>query len=259
MSQVYNIGYRGGCGGFIFLHFLLLSDQFNKEIFLDTPFEQVIKDQWDIPNPVEWKTKERLPCNFESVNNPVNLNKVTYHCGPTYEQYFGYGEFSSIVFDNYKNVMAEDWPKVTTLENFRNLPKFILDEIYTTMGCSNAIDYLLEILPRKTIWLYTDIHSQNELSYFKKAYYYENKPEKEKLQINENLIQIYNNEPVDKYAVPFLYDSNIVIKLQDWVNDPDLLIELKILDKINDKQLKLLNHWKKLHPPNLLTKLNIKY
>lgn len=258
-NKVYNIGYRGGCGGFIFLHFLLLSENFYKNIFLDTNFEDVLTTQWRINNPTEWKRNEFWPYNFKSISDVSDLAKITYYCGPTHEVYFDNEEFHKPIFGYYKEIMAEEWPHVNSIDDFNNLPAYILEETYNTLECRNVIDHIRKLLPKTNIWLYTDFQSQNELSFYKKAYYYQNKPEKEKINTSNDFTEVWNNELVDKYAIPFLNKSDITIKLQDWINDPDLLVDLKIIDKINDRQYKLLQHWKSLHSSNLLTALKIKH
>ena len=76
-SQFYNVGYCGGSGGFIFLHFLLLSEQYycsfgNNQISLD----EIIKNQWNIKNNFTWKKTEVWPSNVDTINSDKQLCKI---------------------------------------------------------------------------------------------------------------------------------------------------------------------------------------
>jgi len=47
------------------------------------------------------------------------------------------------------------------------------------------------------------------------------------------------------------------IKLQDWVNRPELLVELGLIKTVNKQQITLLQRWKLLHAPQLLEEIGI--
>lgn len=257
-QHIYNIGYRGGSGGFLFLHFLLLSDQCYNDIFDNIDFPDVIAQQWNISDHQRWKASEYWPNNFKSINNDSSLTKISYFCNPTVEEFFQKKQLLDTVIIGYNNVKDPDWPAVESLKDFVNLPNWIYDEIYNTLDCKNTLGYLKGQADLKHIWLYTDFNSQNELAYYKKAYFYHKQPSREKIQDFEDKTEIWNGISVDKNAVHFLNHSHIQIKLQDLVNSPDSLIDHGLIKQVNQKQHNLLKHWKSLHPPELLNKIGIK-
>jgi hypothetical protein len=257
-QHIYNIGYRGGSGGFLFLHFLLLSDQYYCDIFDNVNFSDVVAQQWNISDHNLWKINESWPNNCKSINDDSTLNKIVYFCNPTIEEFFQKKQSIKNVAVGYNNVKDPSWPAVESINDFVNLPKWIYDEIYNTLDCKNTLAYLTGQANVKSVWLYTDFDSQNELAYYKKAYFYHTQPLREKMQDFKTRTELWNGISVDKNAVHFLNHSDIQIKLQDLVNTPDLLIDHGLIRQVNQKQHKLLTHWKSLHPPELLKKIGIK-
>jgi len=257
-QNTYNIGYQGGSGGFLFLHFFLLSDQYYNDIFDDVDFSDVVKQQWNIVNHREWKKKEFWPNNLAVVEAKTYLNKLLYFCNPTVEDFFQKKQILDIVVNWYQDIKDPAWPIITSVNDFVNLQGGIFDEMYNTLEYKNTLLYLTSQDNSKSIWLYTDFDSQNELAYYKQAYFYSDRPDKEKIQKTTDLTESWQHLEVDKNAVYFLNHSNIQIKLQDLVNSPDLLIDHGLIDHVNQKQYDLLKHWKSLHPPELLNKIGIK-
>lgn len=253
----YNIGYRGGSGGFLLLHFLLLSEQYYTNVFDNIDLSEVVAKQWNIVDHREWKKTEFWPNNFKSINGNSTLNKIAYFCNPTVEEFFQKKDSTDMVSNWYSNIKDHSWPAISSLNDLINLPKSIYDEMYTTLDCKNMLKYLTE-LNTKFVWLYTDFDSQNELAYYKKAYFYHNRPKKEKIQDFESHTELWNSISVDQHAVHFLNHSSIQIKLQDLVNTPELLIDHGMIDRVNQPQTDLLRRWKKLHPPEILKKIGIK-
>jgi hypothetical protein len=260
-EQIYRVGYRGGSGGFIFLHFLMLSEEWSEHGYHYNDqypdFDSIIKHQWNITNHSLWKQNEVWPDNYATLATKSDLKKLLYYCNP-----------DKLEFDNrvfcifgtcYNNIKDSQWPLIKTVDDFNNLPQRIQQEVFDTIPNAQCYVKSSSNLPT-SIWLYTDSESQHELSYFKKAYFYHSNPAREKI-INFHscgLSQTWNNELVDVKAIYFLENSDIQIKLQDWVNDPELLIQHGLIDSINQKQLDLLTRWKKLHPAELLEKIGIK-
>lgn len=257
-QHIFNIGYRGGSGGFLFLHFLLLSEQHYSNIFDNITFNDVVSQQWNISEHNLWKTTEFWPNNFKSINDDSALNKIVYFCNPTAEDFFQKKQLLDNVVINYNNVKDSAWPLIQSLDDFVNLPTWIHDELYSTLDCKNILLYLSGQTNVKSVWLYTDFDSQNELAYYKKAYFYYQQPLKEKIQHSSDLVEMWNGVRVDKNAVYFLNNSDIQIKMQDLVNTPDSLIDCGLIDRVNQKQYNLLEHWKSLHPPELLQKIGVK-
>jgi hypothetical protein len=257
-QNIYNIGYRGASGGFLFLHFLLLSDRYYTDIFNNVDFSDAVEQQWNISNPENWKATEFWPENFKSINDDSGLDRIAYFCNPTIQDFFQKQKTLDIVAKCYDNVKDPSWPVLTSPADFVNLPTWIYDEIYQTLDCKNALCYLMGQANIKSVWLYTDINSQNELAYYKKAYIYRNQPSKEKIQDLDDRTEIWNGISVDKDAMYFLNNSDIQIKLQDLVNVPDSLIDCGLINNVNQKQYNLLKLWKSLHSPEILQKIGIK-
>jgi hypothetical protein len=257
-QYTYNIGYRGGSGGFLFLHFLLLSDQYYNDIFGNVDLSDVVKQQWNIANHSEWKNTEFWPNNHAIVEAKTDLDKLLYFCNPTAEDFFQKKYTVDIVAKWYQDIKDPAWPIITSVDDFVNLPQWISDEMYNTLECKNTLLYLADKDKTKTVWLYTDFDSQNELAYYKKAYFYYDQPDKEKIQKSTDLTETWQNLKVDKNAAYFLNHSDIQIKLQDLVNSPDSLIDHGLITHVSQKQHDLLKHWKSLHPPELLNKIGIK-
>jgi hypothetical protein len=110
-----------------------------------------------------------------------------------------------------------------------------------------------------TAIVYTDIESQNELCFFKRAHWYIHTSTQG--QKNNNAITTgvpYGTELVDPGILPFLQSADIVIKLQQVVNTGGkILEELFEIPAINTQQHLLLQRWKQLHPDQLLQKIGI--
>jgi hypothetical protein len=248
--MTYNIGYRGGSGGFIFLHFLLLSDKYQTCFNNNYDFKNILETQWNISNLSNWKDSEVWPDNYSTVLEKNDKDKLLYFCNPDKNDFF---DFFFINFKkNYSNVKDPSWPDLDSFDDFFKLPKKIQDEVTHThkvriFNCQKIY-----------IWLYTDIYSQNELAWHKKAYFYANENNKEKITNIESHATVWKDTLVDPKSVYFLENSNIQIKLQDWVNEPDMLVDCQLIEKVSQPQINLLNHWKKLHPPELLQKIGIR-
>lgn len=257
-QHTYNIGYRGGSGGFLFLHFLLLSEHYYTDMFDEVNFSHVLQQQWNIANHREWKNTEFWPNNHAVIEAKTDLNKLLYFCNPTAEDFFQKKHTVNIVASWYQDIKDPAWPIIASVDDFVNLPQWIINEMYNTLECKNTLLYLASKGYSKSVWLYTDFDSQNELAYYKKAHFYNAQPDKEKIQKSCERTESWQNLEVDKNAVYFLNHSDIQIKLQDLVNSPDSLIDHGLIDRVSQKQHDLLKHWKSLHPPELLKKIGIK-
>lgn len=257
-QHIYNIGYRGGSGGFLFLHFLLLSDLYHTDIFDNVNFSDVIAQQWNISNHTLWKNTEFWPNSIKTIESNTESSKILFFCNPGLEDFFQKKQQLDFIIKCYRDIMDPTWPALHSIENFINLPDWICQELDHTLESRNMLQYLRQQRLDKTVWLYTDFDSQNELAYYKKAYLYYNRPQQKKIQNVADLTEMWNGISVDKNAVYFLNHSDIQIKLQDLVNSPELLIDHGLIEKVNQKQYDLLKHWKSLHPPELLNKIGIK-
>jgi hypothetical protein len=71
-------------------------------------------------------------------------------------------------------------------------------------------------------------------------------------------IGIYKNQEVCGKILPFLETANAVIKLQDLTNHTArVLKQVFDIESLNYQQINLIEHWKTLHPPHLLTSIGI--
>lgn len=254
----YHLGYRGGSGGFLLLHFLLLSDEYFTS-FADISLNEAIDKQWNILDHAAWKSTETWPSNFITVVNRSNLKNLLYFCNPSTNEFFSpYCDFSKLI-PSYDRIKDVTWPAIKNFHDFLLLPPYIKNELAKTdplLFKWLICDIKINKNP-KTIWVYTDVYSQNELAYYKRAYWYQNKSLKSKMVDLSDRTAEWNNLQVDKAAVDFLNRSDFQVKLQDFVNDPTILIDLKLIKQTNQEQMQLLNRWIKLHPPELLEKIGI--
>lgn len=217
-----------------------------------------VASQWNISDNLKWKDSEVIPYNYESINGESGLDKILYYCNPTTEAFFEKQRLTDIVLKRYASIKQPAWPTLHNLTDLVNLDDTICDKVCSILRCKNILTYLRTNIPAtKTVWLYTDFHSQNEMAFLKKAYLYFKDPEKEKITDFSELTDTWQNVTVDKHAVYFLNNTDIQIKLQDWINNPELLVDLGLVDTVNQKQFDLLDHWRKLHPPGLLYSMGI--
>jgi hypothetical protein len=257
-KTVYHLGYRGGSGGFLLLHLLLLSDNFFCSFSEQKQFDQILKDQWNITDHKLWKQHEHWPDNFITANSNSSLNKILFECNPSVDDFFRYNKLFQRFNQAYLDVKEPSWPNITSFVDFDQLPQRIKSEVIDVLDCENLIQVALSgSTHKKSIWLYTDIHSQNELAFYKKASFYYQRPDREKIKNFADKSKKWQNTLVDIDAIYFLNNSNIQIKLQDLVNDPKILITHGLIDSINQNQYRLLTRWKNLHPPELLKKIGI--
>jgi hypothetical protein len=256
-SCVYHVGYRGGSGGFMLLHTLLLSTQYHSCDSEDRDLSKMINQQWNISTPSLWKTYEHWPDNFRTLTSTNNLKKILYFCNPDKEYFFNYQLDLFETFNkSYNNIKDSLWPNITSFNDFKNLPLRLQIEICNELDLASIINYVSS--SKKYIWLYTDIKSQNELAFYKKAYWYHPTTHRNTKITDLSIFSARWQElQVDQPAVYFLEHSDILIRLQDLVNNPEILIKHQLLTDITQDQLDFINHWKNLHPPELLQAIGI--
>jgi hypothetical protein len=251
--------YSGGSGGFLLLHLLLLSGKFYTAFDVNESINSIIDKQWNVSDHLKWKKSETWPNNLATLSATTSLDRLYFICNPDEDS--------------------------------------------------------ASFVPAKNLMLYTDIDSQIELSYYKKAYWFFNdRSSSLKIAVFKKLIQEWNahycnlkdpswpshvsarhinrlpkkiqQELLDseqtlrllkKFAdcrlcsvanykkdlvnlsiLPFLQNADVVVKLQDLVNSNGTVLEnLLGIPPINRQQRDLIDHWKKLHPPDLLEKIAI--
>jgi len=259
-QNIFHVGYCGGSGGFLLLHMLLLSNQYFTCFENNKSFEEVFQEQWNINDLTKWKTTEVWPRNFTTVECKTDLDKILYFCNPSVDEFFN---FEISLFPGFKQSYCDikdlAWPGIKSYNDFLNLPSWIQQEAVDTLPhASEIISYVRAPQQlKKYIWIYTDFDSQNELAFCKKAYFYNQSPDREKITDFTSYIGTWQNTIVDRLSVDFLNKTDIQIKLQDLVNTPEILIKHGLVTNINSSQIIFLENWKKLHPSELLKKIGI--
>lgn len=254
MPNDLNIIYSGGSGGFLLLHFLLLSDQYYCNFNQDND----LISQWNIINPSKWKSTEIWPDNLATLNSPTNKSKIYFFFEPVDKITNKYGGKNLVIYtsfinqitlasykranwfclkgefghnrdlinvwrQHYNNIKDPSWPACPNLKHFERLPKYIQQEILNN-------PYTKTCYPRMSI----------------------------KSQLLANNSKTVNNTIVYNKIAPSIADADIAIKLEDFVNDHgNLLLTQLNLPPINILQQELINKWKNLHPSKLLKQINI--
>ena len=266
MSNI-SLHYSGGSGGFICLHILLETDRyfcsleglpFLSDLNFSNNFNYLKSKQWNINNTDNWKDNEAWPDNAKTENTDSIREKIFFYCN----QFHPHNDSKTILlytdvesqltlskFKNahwyfnsrtvkrlprwqttYHTIKANHWnDNVDLLTEFDSLPKYQQEEI-------------LKSIPLDTIESVT----------------------------NSSVIPVVNSEKIlSTYAVldngikvlpvvaEFYKKADYCIRLQDLINTSGkALLDLLELSH-TEKHIKLINQWKKLHPPELLTNIGI--
>lgn len=244
-----DLGYQGGSGGFILLHLLLCSGEYYVSFEDGHTFDDVMAMQWQITDPCRWKNSEVWPDNNNTMTQSGPLSLIFYYCNPRLKQYFSP---KNDIVNCYQGCKDPSWPIIEDFESYNKLPKWIRDECEQQHGLAPLVQNIAR--DKKFLWLYTDIDSQNELSFYKKAYWYAQKPKKPKRRFKH---RIYNNMQVDPRALPFLRRCDIALYLQDVIKNPGILVDHGLIKSVNATQIRLIEKWLSLHPLELLRKTNL--
>lgn len=245
-----HLGYRGGSGGFILLHLLLCSGEYHVSFDGGHTFNDVMDTQWRITDPRCWKNNEVWPNHADTVMECSPLPRIFYYCNPGLEEYFSPQNY---IVNSYQRCKDPSWPDVKDFESYSKLPKHIRDECEIQHGLAPLVQHTTR--HKKFVWIYTDIDSQNELSFYKKAYWYYERPERRKRILLKR--GIYNNTQVDISALPFLQRCDTALYLQDVVKNPSILVDQGLIRSVNTRQTQLIERWLSLHPLELLQKTNL--
>jgi hypothetical protein len=268
-----NLFYSGGSGGFLLLHLLLLSDQYFSSFPTELSLDEIIKHQWQIKDPAQWKEKEISPSETETKKAVCDLQKIYFYCNPNYAniKYFPGGvnlclytdyasqrklayykkanwfydsayisSFTAYKFlirswqDHYRNVKDSSWPDCKTFRKIKNLPEYIQKELLDNPHTHNYLNYKFKNLPKYKF------ENLSDLTF-------------------EHYTELYQGDAVYKPIYPFILNADVRIKLQDLVNsNAEILLDLLDIPKINSKQKDLLDHWRSLHCPQLLRDIGIR-
>lgn len=74
------IGYSGASGGFLLLHFILLSHRYNIQFENNKSIRDIIGYQWNIKNAKYWKENEVWPSNSKTLLLPGS--RIYFFCNP---------------------------------------------------------------------------------------------------------------------------------------------------------------------------------
>jgi hypothetical protein len=254
MSSDLILSYSGGSGGYLLLHFLLLT----KKYYCSFDQDNDLISQWQITDPSKWKSTEIKPNNINTLSSTTTKSKIYFFCNPTEDMLLKYSGKSIVIYTSlanqiemanykrahwfmnknefginrdfvkswrahYNNIKDASWPACPRLKQFNCLPQYIQKELLNDT-------YTKTVYPTQSI--------KNILLAEKST--------------------IVNNTKVYSEIANFIIGADIAIKLEDFVNNyGEKLLKSLELPPINDCQRHLINNWKRLHPKTLLKKINI--
>jgi hypothetical protein len=267
-----NIFYSGGSGGFYLLHWILLykkhyanfsSDNELKVKFISQLTNEhrsqlrLSRDSYQNIKDPKWPHYKYYFNNFDSLSPPMKLELQQHHSNwadPTnLDGWLDY-QLDCIIQHQWNNSAGwkstEQWP-----ENSVTLSTGCPQRKYKIYFFCNDVDQWKNY-PGKRIVLYTDIFSQLRLGAFKHANWFRNTTLNTKQIIKEilkNNITKINNEYIHADLVSAFNSADLVIKLQDLITDPTGTLGIAP----TDDHIKFRNHWKSLHPTQLLEKCKL--
>lgn len=267
-AQDLKILYSGASGGFVVLHYLLLTRKYQIDIINHQPLEEIIEHQWAVRFPGKWKSKELWPDNsqtdllpsprlyfFCGFNNTIGHfpgdNLVVYtdiSSQIKLAQYKNANWFCSTSFygdarrvyrnwqQHYQKIKDSTWPACASWRKLNQLPKDIYNEIVSNDHHKQFIDYE-QSLKSRTFGRSTATSESIKIS---------------------NSVD-YQGRSIAKEAKNLINVAKYSILLQDFINsNGQELLDLLDLGTVSDEQIQLLNHWKSLHPKELLEQIGIR-
>jgi hypothetical protein len=267
-----NIFYSGGSGGFYFLHWILLykkhyasfsstnelKDKFISQLTNEHKSQlRLSRESYqNIKDPL-WPQYKNYYNNFDQFSLPIKQELQKYHdqwAEPTaVDGWFDY-QLDSILHNQWN--LLDSWKATEHWPNNQNTllaPR--MHRKYKIYFFCNDVDQW-KTYPGKRIVLYTDIFSQLRLSTFKRANWFTHPQINTEQQIKEilkNNITKINNEYIHTDLVSAFDSANQIIKLQDLIADPNAVLGIAP----TDNHVKFQNHWKSLHPTQLLEKCKL--
>lgn len=277
-----NILYSGGSGGFYIFHWILLYKKHyaafsqRQENELSSAALADLRIKFISQLTAEQKKQLTLSRNsYQNIKDPQ---------WPDYDYYLNhYDQFdcsiqeeleeshnlwaSPITVDGwidyqYKYILYHQWHNLTKWKSHEFFPDNV-ETLNTTCSqrkhkiyfFSNEIERW-KTYPGKRIVIYTDIASHLRLSLYKKAQWFVSPPYNTK-QVIKNVLKnhgtrFHNDSVYDNLFPAFEYADHIV-KLQDLIADPATALDIP---PTND-HLIFRDHWKSLHPDQLLKKCKI--
>jgi hypothetical protein len=249
-SDLY-LGYCGGSGGFILLHLLLCSGDFFVDFADGRNFDDVLESQWQITKSHLWKSTEAWPDRWNTIWADSPLPRIYFYCNPAPGTYFEQPQH--YILEAYGAVKDGSWPDIHSFEDYTRLSQRIKEECEIQHKLSPLVRYYSG--SKKFVWIYTDVQSQIELSFYKKAHWYYRNPTLPKHDLQAH--GIYRDCLVDIEAMPFLPYCDVKLRLQDVISDPEVLVHQGLIKLVNTQQRQLIHKWLSLHPPELLEKIGL--
>lgn len=267
------IGYSGGSGGFLLLHFLLLTNQYYAEFDEQVRIDSLVDLQWSDKEMKDWKSTETFPNNYKTLlanRSP----KLYFFCNPF--------DFISWPFEELAEKYVS-WDSVST--------KSIV--IYTDITSQLILAYNKKarwFLPKENHRQYVWAHHYNNIKadtwpncatwqdistlpvIIQQELFNENNSyhthasiandimleEENKSKITWPNPALFDGVLVDDDIFPYLKECDYSIRLQDFVNTRGKsLVTLLNLPDVTNSQKNLIDKWIKLHDPTILRQIGI--
>lgn len=267
--QDIKIGYSGGSGGFLLLHLLLLSGKFHTAFDVNDSLQNIINSQWNIKNHRDWKKSETWPNNLRTLSTDTQTRRLYFFCNPFNDSLFSHCQANSLILytDFHSQVELAFYKKARWFcDNSDNSGNSLTTAIYKDLihRWNNHYTKIKDpswpsrVSPRRIDQLSMPISQEILKSSFTQRHL---------SCLSDFLLReilpfpsdVYNENLVDQGILLYLNSADAVIKLQDLINSRGgVLLDILDIPPMNKQQLDLIDHWKKLHPPELLEKIGIK-
>ncbi len=266
------IFYSGGSGGHYLLHWILLykkhytnfsttelKDKFISQLTIEQKSQlRLSMDSYQNIKDSKWPNYEYYLNNFDQFQTSIKLELHHHHSTwgerTNLPHWFDY-QFDHILQNQWNTSnhwkSTEHWP-----DNPTTLSTLCPGRKYKIYFFCNDVDQWKKY-PGKKVVLYTDIFSQIRMSLFKRANWFLKSSQTNTKQIIRNILKNnstnVNNEYIYNKVVPAIEFADQVIKLQDLINNPTDVID----GLMTDTHINFRNHWKSLHPTQLLEKCKL--
>lgn len=262
------LSYSGGSGGFLLFHLLLLSGKFYAAFENNESINSIIDKQWNVTDHLKWKQSETWPDNLATLSAATSLDRLYLICNP---DQLDNPDRGRMTFLTAKNLMLyTDIDSQIELAYYKKANWFFND-------CSSSLKIAvfrkiiqewnrqLAIVKKDPNWPsnvntrpINGLHKKIQQELQDSKYTHTHLLLKKFADCSFISIGNYEKDLVNLSILPFLQNADVVVKLQDLVNSNGTVLEnLLGIPPINEQQRDLIDHWKKLHPPDLLKKIAI--
>lgn len=239
--------YSGGSGGFLMLHLMMLSG-WNARFFKDFTMDELLQQQWNIKEIHAWKKSEIWPVNDKTIQAPNP--RLFFMCEPVYYDIKKYTNNYVVIYTDIQSQLALCRAKKALW--FVN-PKDNIEEIeYQRLKQSHYESV------RDPSWpVSVDDASAVHLAEMHQDEYWqklESAGSWDGFLVTQS--PWYQGRQVLNDIVPWLENAQHSILLQDLVNNPREQFA-KLGAVYTDRHQQLIDHWRSLHPPELLQRIGI--